>query len=87
MTALLGIPAVLLVLPADFFDKGETFCPSKRFFHTECPGCGITRSVMHFIHLEFKRAWEYNKLILIVVPVFGYYWIKWIRNAYLTLRH
>jgi hypothetical protein len=74
---LLLAPIVLLFLPADFFDYGQALCPSKRFLDIECLGCGMSRAVQHTIHLEFKTAWEYNKLIIIVFPVLFYKWVTY----------
>jgi hypothetical protein len=86
IVALLVIPIVLLLLPADYFDNGESLCPSKRFLDLECLGCGITRSIMHLLHLEFSNAWIYNKLSFIVLPVGMFYWVKWLRKTWLDLR-
>jgi len=68
-------PLVLLCLPADIFDSSTTqLCLSKICFNRECIGCGITRAVMHFIHLEFAEAMKYNKLVILVVPFLAYLW-------------
>jgi len=76
MGLLLVSPLVLLFLPADVLDSSTTqLCLSKVLFHRECIGCGISRAVMHFIHLEFKEAWYYNKLVVLVIPFLGYLWV------------
>ena len=69
------IPFLLLLLPATYFDAGQSLCPSKLLLDKECPGCGITRSVQHAIHFDFKAAWEFNKLIILVLPLLIYFWI------------
>lgn len=69
LLALLVIPTVLLILPADYFDEGESICLSKVLANTECPGCGMTRGVQHLIHGEFQAAWGFNKLAFIVLPL------------------
>jgi Protein of unknown function (DUF2752) len=69
-------PFVLLILPSNFFDKGESLCLSKNLLDTECYACGMTKAVMHFIHFEFQKAWEFNKLSFIVVPMLIPLWIK-----------
>lgn len=69
-------PVVLLFFPKDYFDKGETICLSVLLAKTECYACGMTRAVMHFIHLDFEKAWEYNWLSFIVVPMMFALWIK-----------
>jgi hypothetical protein len=31
---------------------------------------------MHFIHFDFQKAWEFNKLSFIVVPMLFPLWLK-----------
>ncbi|UPT68754.1 MAG: DUF2752 domain-containing protein [Sphingobacteriales bacterium JAD_PAG50586_3] len=69
-------PLVLLVLPADFFDNGQTVCLSVLLFNIKCYGCGITRAVQHLIHFDFATAWEYNKLVVAVVPLLLIVWVQ-----------
>lgn len=69
-------PVVLLMLPADYFDKGESICLSKMLAGIECYACGLTRATMHFIHFEFQEAWMYNKLSFIIVPMLFPLWLK-----------
>jgi hypothetical protein len=86
LVALLVIPIVLLILPADYFNTGQTLCPSKRLLNQECPGCGMTRGVMQAIHFEFLEAWRFNKLTFLVLPIFIFYWIKWILASWKNIR-
>jgi len=74
-------PVIVLILPADYFDYGPTICPSKRFFDIECFGCGMTRAVMHLVHLDFDSAIYFNKGSLLLAPVLGALWVFWIKNA------
>lgn len=65
---------IFLILPADYFDKGESVCPSILLFNAKCSGCGLTRAVMHLIHFQISKALEYNKYVLLwVFPVFILY--------------
>lgn len=80
------IPFFLLLLPATYFDTGQALCPSKLLLDKECPGCGITRSVQHAIHFDFKEAWDFNKLIIIVLPLLIYFWVKTLLNLYRTIK-
>ena len=66
---LILIPIVLLVLPADFFDTGDSVCLSVVFLETECYACGMTRAIQHFIHFDFSIGYAYNKLSVIVFPL------------------
>ncbi|HNX42993.1 MAG TPA: DUF2752 domain-containing protein [Bacteroidales bacterium] len=80
-------PVVLLCLPADFFDKSTVnLCLSKICFNRECFACGTTRAVMHFIHLDFKTAWHFNKLVVLVVPFLLYLWVGEIRRCLKLLK-
>lgn len=64
---LLGI--TLLILPAGYFDQGQSVCLSVLLFDMQCYACGMTRAVQHLIHLDFAAAADYNKLAFIVVPL------------------
>ncbi|MBU3659793.1 MAG: DUF2752 domain-containing protein [Flavobacteriales bacterium] len=72
---LLGGPFFLLFLPSTYFDSGESICLSVYLFDLQCLGCGLTRGVMHLIHLDFKEAWGFNKLSFLVVPIALLFWI------------
>ncbi len=69
-------PIVLMLLPVNFFDNGESICLSKLLAGIECYACGLTRATMHFIHFDFQKAWEFNKLSFIVVPMLFPLWLK-----------
>lgn len=70
------LPFILIFLPSDFFDNGQSVCLSKTLAGVECWACGLTRATMHFIHFEFEEAWTYNKLIVIVIPLLFVLWLK-----------
>ncbi len=74
-------PIVFLLLPATYFDEGEALCPSKRFLDIECPGCGMTRAIMHLIHFDLESAIYFNYGSLIVGPVLAYFWVRWTLKA------
>lgn len=69
---LFALGLLLLWLPKDFFDDGQSICVSVVFFDTKCYGCGMTRAIQHLIHLDFEQASHYNKLSFIVFPLFVY---------------
>ncbi len=76
ITITMVTPFVLILLPSDYFDKGESICLSKMLAGMECYACGLTRATMHFVHFEFQKAWEFNKLSFIVVPMLFPLWLK-----------
>ncbi len=71
------VPVILLVLPADFFDQGQSICLSILLLNQECYGCGLTRALMHLIHFEFAEAYYFNILAFIVFPLLAYQWALW----------
>jgi hypothetical protein len=71
------VPVILLVLPADFFDQGQSICLSVLLLHQECYACGLTRAIMHLIHFEFSDAYYFNPLGFIVFPLLAYQWFLW----------
>lgn len=79
------MPLVLLILPADFFDHGQSVCLSVLLFDTECYGCGMTRAIQHLIHLDFGASNSFNKLSFIVFPLLTIMWFKEIRQLYRKL--
>lgn len=76
------MPIVLWLLPASFFDQGQSLCLSVLLFDKQCYGCGITRAIQHAIHFDFQTAWNYNKLVVIVAPILFFVWLKWVRDAW-----
>lgn len=68
------VPVVLLLLPADFFDRGTSLCLSRLLFNTSCPACGLTRGCMHLIHLDFEGAFAANMASFVALPVVSAYW-------------
>jgi len=72
--AILILPALLFCIPVEWLNKQHTICLFKNLFGIECWGCGITRSIISIIHLDFTAAFHYNKLIIIVFPLLVYVW-------------
>lgn len=77
----IAVPFVLVLLPADYFDKGESICLSKTLAGMECYACGMTRGIMHLIHFDFEQAWGFNKLSFIVLPLLFPLWLKAVYEA------
>jgi len=86
LTLIIGLPIVLLILPADFFDNGESICLSKVIFNVECYACGMTRACMHLIHFDFEEAYSYHMMSFIALPLLGVIWILWGLKEYKMLK-
>jgi hypothetical protein len=80
------LPLILIILPAGFFDQGESVCLSKLVFDTSCYACGMTRACMHLIHLDFEEAFVYNMGSFIVLPLVSFLWLKWFLSLKTKLR-
>jgi hypothetical protein len=57
-------------------------CTFKLLFGVPCFTCGITRSIISFINLEFKEAFFFHPLLLIIIAyiIFGILDVLKIRN-------
>ena len=78
---LLLVPIVLIVLPSDFFDGGQSLCLSTLIFNQSCYACGLTRATQHLIHLEFAEAYKFNKLSFLVFPLLIWLWFSEVKKA------
>lgn len=81
LVALIVVPVVLFILPGSFFDTGTSICPSMLLFQTECPGCGMTRGVMHLLHFDLENALYYNMLSVIVLPAMIWVWFIFVKRS------
>ena len=70
------LPILLFFLPLEWLNKQHSICLIKNIFGIECFGCGITRAIISGVQLDFTKAIEYNKMVIIVLPLFIYEWFK-----------
>lgn len=88
VVTLTSVPVLLLVLPASYFDKGESICISRLLFDQECYGCGITRAVQHMLHGEVRTAFALHPASVVVTPIGIVLWFKyWILNLKTARRY
>ena len=73
-------PIVLFMVPLDWLNKQPTICLVKNIFGVNCFGCGITRAVISGVQLNFTKAFEYNKMVIIVLPMLIYVWFNNLRS-------
>lgn len=74
---ILVVPLIILLLPENYFDTGESICLSKVLFNQECYACGLTRACKHLLHLNFEKAFEYNMMSFIALPLVSFLWVRW----------
>ena len=70
------LPFLLSVVSIEALDGKQTICLFKNIFGHECYGCGITKAVLSVIQFDFVKAFNYNKLIVVVLPLIIYFWGK-----------
>lgn len=51
-------------------------CPFLYFFGIPCPGCGMTRALLSMIRLDFKEAFYYHPLFVMVIIAAIYVLLK-----------
>ena len=44
-------------------------CPIHELTNLYCPGCGVTRMLLAILRLDFYKAFRYNPLAFILLPV------------------
>jgi hypothetical protein len=86
ISGLIAVPIGLLLLPADYFDTGQSVCVSMVLFDQECYACGMTRGIQHLLHLDFMSAANFNRLSFIVLPLLIYLWFDELRKSYFKLK-
>ena len=83
---ILIVPFILWILPANFFDTGQSICLSKLLMERDCPGCGMTRAVQHAIHGEFILAFGFNKVIIVIMPLFIFIYLRLLQGTIRRLK-
>jgi len=74
------IPFALFFVPLDWMKHQHSICLFKNLTGYECYGCGMTRAILFLLHFQFKIAFNYNKLVVIVLPLLIYIWTKTIAS-------
>jgi len=75
---LASLPALLLIWGLALYFPLQwipwELCTLKRLTSIPCPGCGLTRSLIHLAHLRFIDAFELNPLasVFICLAVLAY---------------
>lgn len=65
---------VCLWLSIAWITEGQTqiiVCPSKLLFHIPCPGCGVTRATLLWMHGHIKDALFLNPNVLFSMAFIG----------------
>jgi hypothetical protein len=74
--AIAVMPILLYFIPIEWLNKQPSICLFKNIFGLDCYGCGITRAIISGVQLNLQGALEYNQMIVLVLPLLTYIWIK-----------
>jgi len=70
------LPLTLITIPTSWLEGRRSICLFRNLFGIQCPGCGMVKAISSIFHGDFKRAFHYNKLIVIVFPLLCYTWLR-----------
>lgn len=70
------LPLAFIVVPTSWFESRRPICVIRTLFGVPCPGCGMTRALSCVLHGHFKRAFQHNKLVVIVFPLLCHTWLR-----------
>ena len=78
------VSAVLLYFISIFVLKYITFpeCPSFRFLHIYCPGCGMTRAAAALIHGDILLSLRQNLMLVLGIIIFAVYYLEFAIRAF-----
>lgn len=48
-------------------------CPMNTLFNLDCGFCGLTRMCLSLLNLDVVHAFEVNKAVFVLLPLFSYY--------------
>jgi hypothetical protein len=86
LIGLVVFPIFLYLIPINWINSQHSICLIKNIFDNECFGCGITRAIISAVQLDFKSAYDYNHLVIIVLPMFIYVWVKMVIETIKQIR-
>jgi hypothetical protein len=72
------LPLPLLVIPPSSLERLPSLCLIKSIFGVECPGCGMTRALSYLLHGDLPGGLHSNPLALIVLPLLGFLWLRFV---------
>lgn len=58
-------------------------CPFLALTGLLCPGCGSLRALNDLVHGDVWSAIGLNLLLVAVVPLMAYWWLRWFRRSWL----
>lgn len=76
--ATVGALAVLAIANPE--QGGYPRCPFVAMTGWSCPGCGTLRALHSLTHLDLPRAFSFNALAMLTIPVIAFAAVRWARG-------
>ncbi len=86
---LLIVPVVFFLVPTSWLESRGSMCLIYHIFGVRCPGCGMTRAISSAVHGNFEQALRYNWLVVFVLPLLCYAWLRtlWVEYQKISSGH
>lgn len=72
---LAAIPVVWASVPISLLERSPRVCLLRRL-GVPCWGCGMTRAIASALRGDWRGAWRYNRLSVIVAPLLAFLWAR-----------
>ena len=79
------LPLPLFAIPPSSLEGLPSLCLIKSIFGVECPGCGMARALAYLLHGDLPGALQSNPLALMVLPLLGFLWLRFVVIKTLSL--
>src|SRR5205085_2465538 len=80
------LPVVFILIPTYWLESRRPVCLIRNVFGVPCPGCGMIRAISYVCHGNFSKALYFNKLVVLVLPLLAYTWLRAVTASLATAR-
>jgi len=72
LTLLIIALSIALLVQPETVEKQPSICLIKGVTGKDCLGCGMIRAFVCAVHGQFGKAYDHNRLCIIIIPLLGY---------------
>jgi hypothetical protein len=70
ITIYVSVILLFVLIPVKAIENGRNLCIIYNLFDVRCPGCGMTRAFSNAFHGDIGAAIQFNRLIIVWLPLF-----------------